>query len=108
LENEGIVAPQAESHWQTDFKAPVPAPNSTEIMMLKSHVERGLSMPPSSFFTNLLKFYGLQLHHIAPNSFMSVAGYAALCEGYLGIHPRVDLFQLFFSVRANYEDDRFL
>jgi hypothetical protein len=76
--------------------------------MLKSHVERGLSMPPSSFFTNLLKFYGLQLHHITPNSLVSIAGYAALCEGYLGIRPRVDLFQLFFSVRANYEDDRFL
>jgi hypothetical protein len=76
--------------------------------MLKSHVERGLSMPPSLFFTNLLKFYGLQLHHISPNSLVSVAGYAALCEGYLGIRPRVDLFQLFFSVRANYEDDGFL
>jgi hypothetical protein len=108
LENEGTVAPQAESHWRTDFKGLVPAPNSTEIVMLKSHVERGLSMPPSPFFTNLLKFYGLQLHHIAPNSLVSVAGYAALCEGFLGIHPRVDLFQLFFSVRANYEDDGFL
>jgi hypothetical protein len=74
-------------------------------MMLKSHVERGLSMPPSLFFTNLLKFYGLQLHHISPNSLVSMAGYAALCEGYLGIHPWVDLFQLFFSVWANYEDD---
>jgi hypothetical protein len=49
-----------------------------------------------------------QLHHIMPNSLVSVAGYAALCEGYLGIRPRVDLFQLFFSVRANYEDDGFL
>jgi hypothetical protein len=76
--------------------------------MLKSHMERGLSMPPSSFFTNLLKFNGLQLHHIAPNSLVSVTSYAALCEGFLGIHPRVDLFQLFFSVRANYEDDGFL
>jgi hypothetical protein len=93
---------------RTDFKALVLAPNSTEIVMLKSHMERGLSMPPSSFFTNLLKFYGLQLHHIAPNSLVSVAGYAALCEGFLGIHPRVDLFQLYFSVRANYEDDGFL
>jgi hypothetical protein len=92
LENEGTVDPQAESHWRTDFKAPVPAPNSTEIVMLKFHMERGLSMPPSSFFTNLLKFYGLQLHHIAPNNLVSIAGYAALCEGYLGIRPRVDLF----------------
>jgi hypothetical protein len=107
LENEGLMAPQAESQWRTDHKALVPAPNQTEILMLKSHVERGLSMPPSHFFSNLLKFYGLQLHHIAPNSLVSIAGYAALCEGYLGIRPRVDLFQLFFSVRPNYEDDGF-
>jgi hypothetical protein len=59
LEGEGTVAPQAESGWRTDFKAPVPVPNLSEIVMLKSHVERGLSMPPSLFFTNLLKFYGL-------------------------------------------------
>jgi hypothetical protein len=105
MEGEGTVAPQAESSWRTDFKAPVPLPNPSEIVMLKSHVERGLSMPPSLFFTNLLKFYGLQLHHISPNNLVSVAGYAALCEGYLEIRPRVDLFQLFFSVRANYKDD---
>jgi hypothetical protein len=108
LEDEGTVAPQAVSHWQTDHKALVLAPDSTEIVMLKSHMERDLSMLPSSFFINLLKFYGLQLHHIAPNSLVSVAGYAALCEGFLGILPRVDLFQLYFSVRANYEDDGFL
>jgi hypothetical protein len=105
MEGEGTVAPRAESGWRTDFKAPVPIPNPSEIVMLKSHMERGLSMPPSLFFTNLLKFYGLQLHHISPNSLVSVAGYAALCKGYLGIRPRVDLFQLFFSVWANYEDD---
>jgi hypothetical protein len=64
--------------------------------MLKSHVERGLSIPPSHFFSSLLQFYGLHLHHILPNSLVSIAGYVTLCEGYLGILPRVDLFQLFF------------
>jgi hypothetical protein len=76
--------------------------------MLKSHVERGLSMPPSHFFSNLLKYYGLQLHHVAPNSLVSIVGYSALCEGFLRILPRVDLFHLFFYVRPNYENDRFL
>jgi hypothetical protein len=65
-------------------------------------------MPPSHFFTNLLKYYGLQLHHIAPNSLVSVAGYAALCEGFLGIRPRVDLFQLYFFVWPHYKNDGFL
>jgi hypothetical protein len=92
LEDEGTVAPRAESQWRTDHKAPMRAPKPTEILMLKSHVERSLSMPPSHFFSNLLKFYGLQLHHIAPNSLVSVAGYAALCQGFLRIRPRVDLF----------------
>jgi hypothetical protein len=59
LENMGTMAPQVESHWRSDHKALVPAPNSTEILMLKSHVERGLSMPPSHFFTNILKYYRL-------------------------------------------------
>jgi hypothetical protein len=59
LEDEDTMAPQVESHWRTDHKALVLAPNSTKIVMLKSHVERGLSMPPSFFFMNLLKFYGL-------------------------------------------------
>jgi hypothetical protein len=108
LKNEGTVAPQAESQWRADHKALVPAPSQTEILMLMSHMERGLSMPPSHFFSNLLKFYGLQLHHIAPNSLVSVAGYVALCEGYLRIQPRVDLFQLFFSIWPNFEDDGFL
>jgi hypothetical protein len=73
MEGEGTVAPQAKSLWRTDFKAPAPTPNPSEIVMLRSHVERGLSMPPSLFFTNLLKFYGLQLHHISPNSLVSMA-----------------------------------
>jgi hypothetical protein len=59
LEKEGTVAPKAESQWRTDHKALVPAPNKTEILMLKSHIERGLSMLPSHFFNNLLQFYGL-------------------------------------------------
>jgi hypothetical protein len=63
LEKEGTVAARAESQWRTDFKVAVPAPHMTEILMLKSHLKRGLSMPPSHFSRNLLQFYGLQLHH---------------------------------------------
>jgi hypothetical protein len=38
---------------------------------------------------------------------VSMAGYVALCEGYLRILPKVDLFQLFFSVWCNYENEGF-
>jgi hypothetical protein len=48
LENEGTVAPQAESHLRTDFKAPVPARNSTEIVMLK--ISRGEGSQHAAIF----------------------------------------------------------
>jgi hypothetical protein len=34
-----------------------------------------------------------------------MAGYVALCEGFLWISLRVDLFQLIFCIRPNVEDD---
>jgi hypothetical protein len=68
FEKEGTATIKAESQWRTNFNAAKTAPHMTEMLMLKSHVERGLSMPPSDFFSNLLQFYGLQLHQILPNS----------------------------------------
>jgi hypothetical protein len=49
----------------------------------------------------MLRHYRLQLHHIAPNSFTIVAGFVALCEGFLGIYPRGDLFRLYFNIHHN-------
>jgi hypothetical protein len=69
--------------------------------MLKSHIDCGLSFPPSYFLKGVLRHYRLQLHHIAPNSFTALAGFIALCEGYLGISPRGDLFCLYFNICHN-------
>jgi hypothetical protein len=60
--------------------------------MLKSHIDRGLRLPPSYFLKSMLRHYRLQLHHIAPNSFTIIAGFVELCEGYLGIYPCGDYF----------------
>jgi hypothetical protein len=79
----------------------MPAPSDEEVVMLKSHIDRGLSLPPSYFLKGVLRHYRLQLHHIAPNSFTALAGFVALCEGYLGISPRGDLFRLYFNIRHN-------
>jgi hypothetical protein len=105
LDKAGVVAARVESQWRMNFRVAELAPHATKILMIKSHIESSLSMPPSHFFSNLLQFYGLQLHHIPPNSLVVIAGYAALCEVYLGILPRVDLFHFFFCVQPNVEDD---
>jgi hypothetical protein len=79
------VAAKAIPRWQVDTGAAAPAPSKKEIVMLKSHIDRGFSFPPSYFLKSMLRHYRLQLHHIAPNSFTIVAEFVALCEGYLGI-----------------------
>jgi hypothetical protein len=101
LEQEGRIAAKEICRWRVDPGAAMPAPSDGEIVMLKSHIDRGFSLPPSYFLKGVLWHYRLQLHHIAPNSFTLIAGFIALCEGYLGINPRGDLFRLYFNIRHN-------
>jgi hypothetical protein len=49
--------------------------------------ERGLEMPPSQFMQAILHYYGVELHHLAPNSVSQVAIFLTVCEGYLGMEP---------------------
>jgi hypothetical protein len=70
-----------------------------EVVMLKSHVDRGLSLWPSYFLKGMLFHYKLQLHHILPNSFTIIAGFVALCEGYLGVPP-MEICSIYTSTSA--------
>jgi hypothetical protein len=101
LEQEGRIAAKEISRWRVDPGAAMPAPSDGEIVMLKSRIDRGFSLPPSYFLKGVLRHYRLQLHHIASNSFTIIAGFVMLCEGYLGINPRRDLFHLYFNIRHN-------
>jgi hypothetical protein len=94
MEQEGLVAAKEISKWQVEPKAAMPAPQRKEIVMLKSHIDRGLSLPPSYFLKSMICHYELQLHHIAPNNITIIAGFVALCKGYLGVYPCGDLFRL--------------
>jgi hypothetical protein len=101
LEHEVRIAAKEISRWRVDPRATIPAPSDGEVVLLKSHIDRGFSLPPSYFLKGVLQHYKLQLHHIAPNSFKVIAGFVVLCEGYLGIYPRGDLFRLYFNIHHN-------
>ena len=82
LQNEGFL--KADT-WRFVPKAPVPAPKEDERVITKALVKRGFSFPPSDFFLELLKHYGLQRHNIPPNSILAISNFVRLCEGHLGI-----------------------
>ena len=67
--------------------------------MTRALVERGFSLPPSDFFSEILEAYQLQPHNISPNSVLAIANHVAMCEGHLRVTPELALFEYFFSVK---------
>ncbi|KAK1619169.1 hypothetical protein QYE76_024686 [Lolium multiflorum] len=96
LEAEGFIKPGS---WRTISGEQNPAPEAGEWVVTKALVERGFSFPPSDFFSEILKAYELQPHHIAPNNILGISNHAMLCEGHLEITPELPLFQYYFSVK---------
>jgi hypothetical protein len=56
----------------------------------------GLIPPFSRFFHQVLDFYEIHTLHLAPNTVMTLAIFVHLCEMFVGVRPRMRLFQHFF------------
>ena len=76
-----------------------PYENTGEIVGFLPYFERGLGFPCSNFFSGLLYYYGIQLHHLTPNSFVHISVFVHLCEAFLGIEPHFDLFCHLFHLK---------
>src|SRR3954466_14018507 len=76
-----------------------PSTQAGEKVYLKAQLVRGVSLPISHFFLSVLNHYRVQPQNLSPNSILVLSNYAALCEGYLGIRPRLDLFAYFFTAK---------
>ncbi|KAK1620394.1 hypothetical protein QYE76_025911 [Lolium multiflorum] len=96
LEAEGFLQPGS---WRSVPNALAPAPEDNEMVLTKALVERGFSFPPSDFFLEILKVYGLQPHNISPNSVLAISNHVTLCEGHLRVTPELSLFQYYFTVK---------
>ncbi|KAE8782238.1 hypothetical protein D1007_44414 [Hordeum vulgare] len=72
-------------------------PRPGEVVVFKEHFFRGFGLPASDFFSRFLVHFGLQSHHLAPNSVLELASFVTLCEGFVGIEPHLEMWrQLFF------------
>src|SRR4051812_39509971 len=76
-----------------------PSPQAGEKVYLKDQLVRGVSLPISHFFLSVLNHFKVQPHNLSPNSILVLSNFVTLCEGYLGIRPRLDLFVYFFTVK---------
>ncbi|KAE8815272.1 hypothetical protein D1007_07406 [Hordeum vulgare] len=63
---------------------------------LRRELLPGFALPASSFFAEWLHFFGLKPHHLAPNAILQLAAFVVLCDGFVGIEPRIDLWRSLF------------
>jgi hypothetical protein len=61
----------------------------------------GFSLLANEFLRGLLFIYGVQLHHLMPNSLLHIACFITLCEAFLGINPHWGLWKYLFRMRPN-------
>ena len=66
---------------------------------MASCIGLGLGFPCSFFFSGLLRYYKIQLHHLTPNSFVHISIFVHLCEAFLGIEPHFELFRFLFHLK---------
>ena len=67
-----------------------------ETVLFCDFVERGLAVPIFDFLQALLRFWGIQLHHLTLQSILHLSIFTHMCEAFLGVLPHCHLFQHFF------------
>jgi hypothetical protein len=96
---EGLLQEKSLVNSRPSFREPFPMENLDEIITFCHFAERGLALPSCSFFRGLLYFYGLELHHLNPNSICHIAIFIHFSEAFLGTEPLWDLFCFLFRVK---------
>jgi hypothetical protein len=99
LVSSGLLAHKSVIQWRPTLGEDRPYENTGEIVSFVPNLERGLGFPYSFFFSGLLCYYRIQLHHLIPNSFVHISIFVHLCEAFLGIEPHFELFRFLFHLK---------
>jgi hypothetical protein len=73
-----------------------PTPTEGYVVSFMAFYERGFGTPLHRFLCSLLRYYGLELHHLTPSGVLHIAAFVTLSEAYLKIDPELDLWKYFF------------
>jgi hypothetical protein len=99
LVSEGLLQEKNLVNWRPSYREPFPMKNVDEIITFLHFAERGLALPSCSFFRGLLYYYGLELHHLNPNSIYHISIFIYFYEAFLRIEPHWDLFRFLFRIK---------
>ena len=99
LVSNGLLPPKSVIQWHPALGENCPYENTGEIVAFAPYFARRLGLPCSAFFSGLLSYYRIQLHHLTPNSFVHISIFVHLCEAFLGMEPHFELFRFLFHLK---------
>jgi hypothetical protein len=67
-----------------------------ETVIFRDFVQCSLAVPVLDFLHALLRFWGIQSHHLTSQSILHLSIFTHLCEAFLVILPHFHFFQHFF------------
>jgi hypothetical protein len=103
MKKKGFLAESAEVIFPSTEVIPAQPPVFR--VMFLAFLLRGFSLPAHEFLRGLLFIYGMQLHHLMPNSILHIACFITLCEAFLGINPHWGLWKSLFRLHPNATKD---
>ena len=93
LVEKSLLQPKELVHWRSSIGESSPSPKDSEILLFASFLKHGLALPACDFLRGLLYYYGIQIHHLTPESILHLSIFVHLCEEFLGIKPHFELFR---------------
>ena len=96
---DGVLPEKNVVGWRAAAGEAFPTPDTEEIVVFESFFYRGFGVPSSEFFRGLLRYYGIEIIHLNPNSILHISAFVELCEAFLGIRPHFNLFRALFLLK---------
>jgi hypothetical protein len=95
----GVLPPKELCSWRIWRGVTVLMEDTHEAVVFMHFLIRGLALPASPFFCDLLDFYDLNLTHLNPKYILQIAIFVHLCEAFLGILPQFGLWRYLYHCR---------
>ena len=98
LEDMKLLQSRAVIQWRGAQGEDCPYEGTLETVIFRDFVEHGLAVPVSELLHALLQFWGIQLHHLTPQSILHLSIFTHFYEAFLGILFHFHFFQHFFTL----------
>lgn len=96
LVDAGLLKDEATAGWRPTAGEPCPMPNTNELVVFEDFFKRGFGVSIHPFLRMLIRYWGISLCNLHPNTILYISIYNDFYESYLGIPPHFNLFRHLF------------